>query len=209
MVLSCTVNRKKETGRYENLKMEKWKLDQVTSYRWVTQQFFNRKKFHAYFCYSWRENKVLHYPDGCLDIGSWLLENIINFVNLSFKFLFFNNYYSIIGGTASNTSYSVSFDIQIPGNYLGCAPFLQPFLGAWISDAGLLVLITEFLRMSHCRDYSLHMRQLSLMFWKDEGDQGWKWKLLHTPFLISANVVLLRSLRGLIDNINWKLKEQG
>ena len=33
MVLSCTVNRKKETGCYENLKTEKWKLDLLIFYQ--------------------------------------------------------------------------------------------------------------------------------------------------------------------------------
>ena len=33
MVLSCTVNRKKETGYYENLKTGKWKLDLLICYQ--------------------------------------------------------------------------------------------------------------------------------------------------------------------------------
>ena len=33
MVLSCTVNRKKETGCYENLKTGKWKLDLLIFYQ--------------------------------------------------------------------------------------------------------------------------------------------------------------------------------
>lgn len=201
MVLSCTVNRKKETGRYENLKMEKWKLDQVTSYRWVTQQFFTRKKISRLFLLFVKRKQSIALSWRVF--GHWVLitrKHIINFVNLSFEFLFFNNYYSITCEELHQTPHIVFHPIysQIPWNHLGYAPILQPFLGAWISDATLLVLVTEFLRMSHCRDSSLHMRQLSLIFWKDEGDQGWKWKLLHTPFLMSANVVLLRSLRRLI-----------
>ena len=144
MVLSCTVNQKKETGRYENLKMEKWKLDQVTSYRWVTQQFFNRNQISRLFLLFVKRKQSIALSWRVF--GYWVLitrKHIINFVNLSFEFLLFNNYYSITCEELHQTPHIVFHPIYW---YLETISATPPFCSHF-SVLGY--------RMQHCLFWSL------------------------------------------------------